>query len=173
MRQASGNRAPTQRFIWKSKVRLPYRPSAVLQHRRMKPTSAAATTWLGRALAVIRAGNRAGQGARHGHGRRIRAAICGFDGGRRRWALMLKLYDLTSLQQQREPLGLDEAQPRFGWTNYHKCAAQPDLRRNAAQRQKPSGADAGERLVQGQARLYAAAQPLRRHHRRTAARQTV
>lgn len=27
---------------------------------------------------------------------------------------MLKLYDLTT-EYKREPLGLDEAQPRFGW----------------------------------------------------------
>ena len=32
---------------------------------------------------------------------------------------MLKLYDLTT-EYKREPLGLDEAQPRFGWTNYRK-----------------------------------------------------
>jgi len=32
---------------------------------------------------------------------------------------MLKLYDLTR-EYKREPLGLDEAQPRFGWTNYRK-----------------------------------------------------
>ena len=32
---------------------------------------------------------------------------------------MLKLYDLT-LEYKRELLGLDEAQPRFGWTNYRK-----------------------------------------------------
>lgn len=33
---------------------------------------------------------------------------------------MLKLYDLTT-ECKRKPLGLDEAQPRFGWTNYRKC----------------------------------------------------
>ena len=32
---------------------------------------------------------------------------------------MLKLYDLTT-EYKREPLGLDETQPRFGWTNYRK-----------------------------------------------------
>ena len=32
---------------------------------------------------------------------------------------MLKLYDLTT-EYKHEPLGLDEAQPRFGWTNYRK-----------------------------------------------------
>lgn len=32
---------------------------------------------------------------------------------------MLKLYDLTT-EYKREPLGLDEAQPRFGRTNYRK-----------------------------------------------------
>ena len=32
---------------------------------------------------------------------------------------MLKLYDLTT-EYKREPLSLDEAQPRFGWTNYRK-----------------------------------------------------
>lgn len=32
---------------------------------------------------------------------------------------MLKLYDLTT-EYKREPPGLDEAQPRFGWTNYRK-----------------------------------------------------
>ena len=37
---------------------------------------------------------------------------------------MLKLYDLTT-KYKREPLGLDETQPRFGWTNYRKRLQYP------------------------------------------------
>lgn len=69
---------------------------------------------------------------------------------------MLKLYDLTT-ECKREPLGLDEAQPRFGRTNYRKRLQYRTCAVTLHSGKKPSGADAGERLVQGQARLYAAA----------------
>ena len=63
--------------------------------------------------------NRAGQGARHGHGRRVRAAICRFDGGVRKTDFNAKIVRFNNRIQTRTA-GLDEAQPRFGWTNYRK-----------------------------------------------------
>ena len=42
-----------------------------------------------------------------------------------------------------------------GWTNYRKRLQYQTYAVTLRERQKPSGADAGERLVQGQARLYA------------------
>ena len=70
---------------------------------------------------------------------------------------MLKLYDLTT-EYKREPLGLDEAQPRFGWkldsdqqdtvqASYRLRIVQggprPIRRANCPIRRKPSGWPSG------------------------------
>ena len=85
----------------KIEVRLPYRPSAVLQHRRMKPTSQQPHHMARTRFGCHSCRNRAGQGARHGHGRRVRAAICGFDGGVKKAGFNAKIVRFNNRIQTR------------------------------------------------------------------------